>query len=114
MDNLTNHGISLTETTLNPQSIFREDKARRLHSPSDEVPAVEHPSGYRAWYRQGEFHRTTGPAIIYPDGREVYSLFGFDLSKSEFEQLKKSGLKLDDVSCLASIKRIKPSLEFYC
>jgi hypothetical protein len=39
-------------------------------------PAIEHASGYRAWYQNGQLHREDGPAREYADGTRVWWLNG--------------------------------------
>jgi hypothetical protein len=34
----------------------------------DDGPAIEHQDGYKAWYRDGQLHRDDGPAIEHPNG----------------------------------------------
>jgi hypothetical protein len=38
-----------------------------LHSFNDQ-PAVEYPSGYKEWFKEGRQHRDSGPSIINSDG----------------------------------------------
>ena len=49
-------------------------------------PAEIHPSGYKAWYKNGVKHRDKGRAVVYPDGREEYWINGKQVKK-----LKKGG-----------------------
>lgn len=42
-----------------------------LHSMGDS-PAVERPSGYRAYYKDGRKHRDAGPAVIWANGTRRY------------------------------------------
>lgn len=37
---------------------------------------VKFPSGYKAWYLNGERHRVDGPAVEYVDGRKRWCLNG--------------------------------------
>jgi hypothetical protein len=39
---------------------------RKLHR--TDGPAVEHTTGSRAWYQNGQWHRLGGPAVEYADG----------------------------------------------
>lgn len=44
-----------------------EDKARtRLHCAHG--PAVIYPNGTQVWYSHGQIHRAYGPAVLYPNG----------------------------------------------
>jgi hypothetical protein len=42
-----------------------------LHSINDE-PAAIYSNGAKIWCKEGRWHRETGPAWIYPDGRKFY------------------------------------------
>jgi hypothetical protein len=39
-------------------------------------PAVEYANGYRAWYLNGLLHRTDGPAVEYANGYRAWYLNG--------------------------------------
>jgi hypothetical protein len=47
----------------------------KLHSVNDEPGAIW-PDGTKSWYKEGRWHRETGPAWIYPDGRKFYYFKG--------------------------------------
>ena len=46
-------------------------------------PAVLCPDGTEVWYRNGELHRTDGPAVAYADGYELWYLHDEMLCESE-------------------------------
>lgn len=54
----------------------------QLHS-EDNWPAVYHPNGYRAWYKNDKLHNSEGPAVVYPDGRIRYYVDGKPVSEEE-------------------------------
>jgi hypothetical protein len=35
---------------------------------------------------KGEYHRVNGPAIIFPDGREIYYLSNIQYNKTEYDE----------------------------
>jgi hypothetical protein len=43
----------------------------KIHSINDE-PAAIWPIGTKAWYKEGKYHRESGPAWVYPDGHRSY------------------------------------------
>jgi hypothetical protein len=54
---------------------FWRDKQHR----DGDLPAVELKDGTLGWFHHGKQHRETGPAVIYPDGREEWWMNGFRL-----------------------------------
>ena len=42
-------------------------------------------NGYKDYRIEGFWHRLDGPARIYPDGKEEYYIYGYLLTKEEFE-----------------------------
>ena len=48
-------------------------------------PAIEDPNG---WYRNGQLHRTDGPAIEYTSGTNKWYLNGQEYTESEFTKVK--------------------------
>jgi hypothetical protein len=44
-----------------------------ISSPDEQTPAIETTPGLKVWCKkEWKFHRLTGPARIFPDGREEY------------------------------------------
>jgi len=39
-------------------------------------PAIIHPDGTQVWYKNGIWHREDGPAVIYPDGTQFWYRYG--------------------------------------
>ena len=54
----------------------------------DNSPDFSGGDGYKAWYHPltREWHRTNGPARIFPDGREEWYLDGKYKTQEEFER----------------------------
>ena len=40
-------------------------KFGKYHSPDDNTPSFEDTNGYKAFHKNGQYHRENGPAIIY-------------------------------------------------
>ena len=54
-------------------------------------PAVEYPTGFKAYYMFGLKHRIDGPAVIHPQlGKEFYYLFGCKFTKKEYKNFLKN------------------------
>jgi len=51
--------------------IMRHYVDGKLHSINDE-PATIYSNGAKIWFKEGKWHRETGPARIYPDGHRSY------------------------------------------
>jgi len=51
-------------------SRFAWYKNGELHRESG--PAVIYPNGSQYWYKNGELHRESGPAIIWPNGYQAW------------------------------------------
>lgn len=49
---------------------LKYNKEYQLHC--EDGPAVIHPDGDQAWYRNGVLHREDGPARVYPNGSELW------------------------------------------
>ena len=41
-----------------------------------------------------KLHNYDGPAVIHPDGKEEYHIFGIQYSKDKFKQIKKDSVGL--------------------
>lgn len=63
-------------------SIWRYNKHGELHH--DILPAIEHPNGMKAWYKNGFLHRKDGPAWIPPlaENKLVSTLNGKPLTNN--------------------------------
>ena len=46
-------------------------------------PAVIYPNGYQAWYLNGKRHRTDGPAVIYGNGAQRWCLNDKEMTEKE-------------------------------
>ena len=57
------------------------NSAGRLHRIHG--PAVIHPDGSEVWYRNGDLHRTDGPAVTYPSGRQAWYVDGSWISEGD-------------------------------
>ena len=51
------------------------DRNGQLHR--DNGPAVIYPDGTQLWYRNGKRHRDDGPSAVYPDGTQYWHRNGF-------------------------------------
>ena len=60
------------------------NEKRKYHR--EDGPAIEFPSGYKAWYINGLRHREDGPAIEFPSGNVEYWLNGGMYSKEDWEE----------------------------
>ena len=47
-------------------------------------PAVIYTTGTKVWYKEDKFHRESGPAVIYADGYKAWFIEGKRLSEEEF------------------------------
>jgi len=66
------------------KAYFVNGKRHRLDG-----PAIEHISGYKAYYVNNKLHRLDGPAKIWPNGDVEYWVNDIQLTKEEFEKLRK-------------------------
>ena len=49
-------------------------------------PAIIDKYGIKEYWVEDNLHRLDGPAIIYPDGQEIYVINNKQLNKEEFEK----------------------------
>ena len=64
-------------------------------------PAVIAPDGRQWWYLNGLTHRTDGPAIIWSDGHQYWYLNGKQYRFNDyFKQLKQMNIPDEDIVCL--------------
>ncbi len=52
----------------------------------EEEPAIQHKTGYKAWYLNGQRHREDGPAIEWPNGDRQWFLNNSELTEEKFNQ----------------------------
>ena len=57
------------ETDSNGSKIWK-NKEGQVHR--TDGPAIIYADGTQVYYIEGQWHRTDGPAVIYPDGTEFY------------------------------------------
>lgn len=75
---------------------FYKKSRRGILSPhrDGDLPATCNQSGHKRWYKNGAIHRHSGPAIIYPDGKEEFWWKGIRCS-DEIEFLeRKTGIRI--------------------
>jgi hypothetical protein len=46
----------------------------------DDGPAIIWPNGIQLWYQNGKVHRLTGPAVITEDGSKMWFINGVDVT----------------------------------
>jgi hypothetical protein len=61
------------------------NKNRQFHR--TDGPAVIYPNGYKAWFINGQRHRTDGPAVEYSNGAKSWWLNDEALTEEEFKRL---------------------------
>lgn len=66
---------------------YKDKEMTILHR--EDGPAVEHASGYKAWYLNGKLSREDGPAVECADGHKAWSLNGDFLTEKEFNNRQK-------------------------
>lgn len=62
-----------------------------IHRDGD-LPAYEDSKGYKSWWQRDKYHRTTGPARIWADGRKQWWINDVQIdceTQEEFEHLMK-------------------------
>jgi hypothetical protein len=59
------------------------DEQALLHR--EDGPAVEHPAGHKAWYRNGQLHREDGPAVEFPGGGVEWWLNGKECTQEQID-----------------------------
>jgi len=52
--------------------------------PKNYTGCVKYTSGEQYWYKDGQYHREDGPAIIYPDGNQYWMLNDKHYSKEGY------------------------------
>ena len=48
-------------------------------------PAIEFADGSKFWYRNGKYHRESGPAIEYANGNKCWYLNDIEYTESEYK-----------------------------
>jgi hypothetical protein len=43
----------------------------------EDGPAIVYPDGTQLWYRNGQRHRDDGPSEVFPDGKQFWYQNGF-------------------------------------
>jgi hypothetical protein len=73
------------ELTFDEWCYFDESKLHR----DGYLPAVEFPDGSKQWFKYGETHRETGPAIVWANGHKNHFLAGRYYSEEDlYKKLK--------------------------
>lgn len=82
------------------------DSFRKLHRLDG--PAVISPDGNQLWYQRGKLHREDGPAAIFFNGSQKWFLDGEELSPVEVLQLlfNSSKLTIQDIDTLKELAEI--------
>jgi hypothetical protein len=55
--------------------------------------AIERPDGTREWYFEGVRHNDLGPAVTSPEGKSRWFRRGKELTKAEFEAMRRSEIE---------------------
>ena len=79
---------SIVETTKLGAVIYR-NAAGEYHRTAG--PAIVYPDGNQRWCRNGVYHRTDGPAIVYPNGMRAWYLNGVAMVEDEHNRRIASG-----------------------
>jgi len=58
------------------------------------IKRYKSPDGTIRYVSDNKLHNPEGPALIHPDGKEEYYLFGISYTKDDFKKVKKDGVGL--------------------
>ncbi len=61
---------------------------------SNKIKRYKSPDGTIRYVSDNKLHNPEGPALIHPDGKEEYYLFGIFYTKDDFKKVKKDGTGL--------------------
>ena len=62
------------------------------------IKRYKSPDGTIRYVSDNKLHNPEGPALIHPDGKEEYYVFGIQYSKDDFKKIKKCILFLNSIS----------------
>lgn len=62
--------------------------------PNYQTKRYKSPDGTIRYVNEGKLHNNDGPAVIHPDGKEEYHLFGIQYSKEDYKKVKKDMIGL--------------------
>ena len=81
--------LSGTIETLDDGSTIYRNNAGAPHRVCG--PALFHPTGTKAWCRNGRLHRTDGPAVVFPNGDLHWFLSGKEFCEEDFRMRVATG-----------------------
>ena len=81
--------LQCTVETLSDGTVFYRNAQGQTHRTTG--PAIIQPNGDEYWLQNGRYHRTDGPAVIQEGGYVYWFLNGMRLSEEEFNQRIASG-----------------------
>ena len=77
-------GIYVAESLIKPKKM---DKPKKEKVKLEETKKLRKPDGTVVYYLDNKLHNHDGPAIVHPNGKKEYYLFGMEYTPEKFNDI---------------------------